>query len=870
MAKMIIKLLILVLSTVFSSAWYYSHQDVGEVKIAGIFNVHLKGNLGKRCGIIDPQYGIMFVEAMLFALDRINNDTSILHGLKLRTRIYDTCGDKLYLRNILVQVANYHSQGVVGPQYSDDAITTATIMNIFGKNTISYAATSPDLENRIRHGYFYRTVPSDYNAVKLLVSLALKFKWNYIALISSEGNYGQRSSDLFRDSATKQGICIPIDMTISEDAKTGDYEYILQMIKKQSAIKVVYLLLTDNHLKIFFEVAQKLKEDIGYLQFVASDGWGTRSFVASGKTVANGTITFQVDHSEVREFREYFLKLKPATNKRNVWFEQFWEETFNCTFKNSTVQKACTGDEELTDGVGYYSQTPVLSVINAMYAYAYAFKKVIWYECLITNKTVDYCSKNKTMLQKLTSYRAILSHVRETQFKEPFRNKIFKFSASGDYDEDYKIYNFQMPNNTTQGIFKEVGRWNNVDNKTVVFRNTVQNFPLQPETWRLNIDADRIGWKSNALPVSVCSRPCDPGHVQHFRSACCWTCVACKRNDVIRNNTCLSCHLTAAPDPSRRYCNALPVKTIAMYKHISVTILSVSILGIFATSAVGALFLKNFDRRIVRASSRELCLLMLLGIICAYASPIAFIIKPSSMVCNSQRVIVGIGLTSCYAPLLLRTNRIYRIFKSAKTTASCPSMISPRSQIAMSMGTSGIGLLIGLVSILGRDSQINTAYPSHREFVVQYCELNAQTMIVNLSFSSALMIATTWFAFKTRNFPKNYNEAKYIGLTMYVTCLVLAVVLPLFLFINDEEGKSRTLTLCSLCLITASVNLLGLFGNKVKLLVSKNAVEIDTNIATLETTRTNMQRIGVTVSFNDKTEFKGETSCDRTTITPTA
>ncbi|XP_065057656.1 metabotropic glutamate receptor 2-like [Rhopilema esculentum] len=699
MAKMIIKLLILILSTVFSSAWYYSHQDVGEVKIAGIFNVHLKGNLGKRCGIIDPQYGIMFVEAMLFALDRINNDTSILHGLKLRTRIYDTCGDKLYLRNILVQVANYHSQGVVGPQYSDDAITTATIMNIFGKNTISYAATSPDLENRIRHGYFYRTVPSDYNAVKLLVSLALKFKWNYIALISSEGNYGQRSSDLFRDSATKQGICIPIDMTISEDAKTGDYEYILQMIKKQSAIKVVYLLLTDNHLKIFFEVAQKLKEDIGYLQFVASDGWGTRSFVASGKTVANGTITFQVDHSEVREFREYFLKLKPATNKRNVWFEQFWEET---------------------------------------------------------------------------------------------------------------------------------------------------------------------------LPVSVCSRPCDPGHVQHFRSACCWTCVACKRNDVIRNNTCLSCHLTAVPDPSRRYCNALPVKTIAMYKHISVTILSVSILGIFATSAVGALFLKNFDRRIVRASSRELCLLMLLGIICAYASPIAFIIKPSSMVCNSQRVIVGIGLTSCYAPLLLRTNRIYRIFKSAKTTASRPSMISPRSQIAMSMGISGIGILIGLVSILGRDSQINTAYPSHREFVVQYCELNAQTMIVNLSFSSVLMIATTWFAFKTRNFPKNYNEAKYIGLTMYVTCLVLAVVLPLFLFINDEEGKSRTLTLCSLCLITASVNLLGLFGNKVKLLVSKNAVEIDTNITTLGTTRTNIQRIGVTVSFNDKTEFKGETSSDRTTITPTA
>lgn len=158
-------------------------------------------------------------------------------------------------------------------------------------------------------------------------------------------------------------------------------------------------------------------------------------------------------------------------------------------------------------------------------------------------------------------------------------------------------------------------------------------------------------------------------------------------------------------------------------------------------------------------------------------------------------------------------------------------MVSPRSQIAMSLSLTAISALIGLVSITGSESKIKSAYPKHREYTIRYCKLSNETVFMNLSFSTALMIATTWFAFKTRNFPKNYNEAKYIGFTMYTTCLVLAMFLPVFYLIVDKDGKSRITIMCCICGLIATINLFGLFGPKIKLmLTAANQTEATTGV----------------------------------------
>ena len=44
------------------------------------------------------------------------------------------------------------------------------------------------------------------------------------------------------------------------------------------------------------------------------------------------------------------------------------------------------------------------------------------------------------------------------------------------------------------------------------------------------------------------------------------------------------------------------------------------------------------------------------------------------------------------------------------------------------------------------------------------------------------MVSSTVLAFKTRLFPKNYNESKYIAITLYVTCVAWTLFIPGYFF----------------------------------------------------------------------------------------
>lgn len=70
------------------------------------------------------------------------------------------------------------------------------------------------------------------------------------------------------------------------------------------------------------------------------------------------------------------------------------------------------------------------------------------------------------------------------------------------------------------------------------------------------------------------------------------------------------------------------------------------------------------------------------------------------------------------------------------------------------------------------------------------CRVSTFSLIMSLIYNMILIILCTWYAFKTRKIPENFNEAKYIGFTMYSTCIVWLAFLPIYFGTNNDYKVS--------------------------------------------------------------------------------
>jgi hypothetical protein len=196
---------------------------------------------------------------MLYAIDLINNSTTLLPSIKLGARIFDTCdrdtialekcvnfvGDYYVLNNENIandfscervpansiyenkyganinnnnninsmiprkkQDAIYKRKvvGVIGAASSSVSIQVANLLRLFQVPQISYASTSPELSNKERFPFFSRVLPSDKLQAEAMASLVYHLDWNYVATLGEEGNLG--GIDAFISYAKAKSIII--------------------------------------------------------------------------------------------------------------------------------------------------------------------------------------------------------------------------------------------------------------------------------------------------------------------------------------------------------------------------------------------------------------------------------------------------------------------------------------------------------------------------------------------------------------------------------------------------------------------------------------------------------------------------------------
>ncbi|KAF4533217.1 hypothetical protein B566_EDAN011844 [Ephemera danica] len=237
----------------------------GDIVLGGLFPVHEKGEKSP-CGLKVYNRGVQRLEAMLFAVDLINRNSSILPTIRLGVNILDTCSRDTYALNRSLEFIRGslnnldtsafecldHSTpiprrnstgpvfGVIGGSYSSVSLQVANLLRLFHIPQISPASTAQALSDKSRFDFFARTVPPDTFQAIALVDIVKSLNWSYVSTVYSEGSYGENGFEAFHREATERNVCIAAAEKVPSAADDRVFESILgKLLKKSSARGVV-------------------------------------------------------------------------------------------------------------------------------------------------------------------------------------------------------------------------------------------------------------------------------------------------------------------------------------------------------------------------------------------------------------------------------------------------------------------------------------------------------------------------------------------------------------------------------------------------------------------------------------------------------
>uniref|UniRef100_A0A4W6FEK8 Olfactory receptor C family, r1 n=1 Tax=Lates calcarifer TaxID=8187 RepID=A0A4W6FEK8_LATCA len=131
---------------------------------------------------------LKYMYVMAFAVEEINRNSTLLPGVKLGYRIFDSCSRYPwalqhalgceYFKTCIIAVKNVNNISVSFPQ-------------------ISYFASCPCLSDRSKFPNFFRTIPSDIYQAWAMAQLAIRFHWTWIGAVIVNNDYGQLAIQVY-------------------------------------------------------------------------------------------------------------------------------------------------------------------------------------------------------------------------------------------------------------------------------------------------------------------------------------------------------------------------------------------------------------------------------------------------------------------------------------------------------------------------------------------------------------------------------------------------------------------------------------------------------------------------------------------------
>ncbi|KAJ7996264.1 hypothetical protein DPEC_G00235290 [Dallia pectoralis] len=531
-------------------------QKTGDILLGGLFPMHFGVASKDQDLAARPEStecvrynfrGFRWLQAMIFAIEEVNNSSTLLPNITLGYRIFDTCNtvskaleatlsfvaqnkiDSLNLDEFCNCTDHIPSTiAVVGASGSAVSTAVANLLGLFYIPQISYASSSRLLSNKNQFKSFMRTIPTDEHQATAMADIIDYFQWNWVIAVASDDEYGRPGIEKFEKEMEERDICIHLNELISQYLEEWQIRGLVDRIENSSA-KVIVVFASGPDVEPL--IKEMVKRNISDRIWLASEAWATSSLIAKPEylDVVAGTIGFALRAGEIPGFKDFLQVVTPKQSSYNEFVREFWEETFNCYLEDSqrlkdsengstSFRPMCTGEEDIMGAETPYLDYTHLRISYNVYVAVYSIAQALQDILTCTPGRGLFANNSCADIRKIEAWQ-VLKQLRHLNFSNSLGEKVH-FDENADLPGSYTIINWQRSPEHGSVAFEEVGFYN------MRAKRGVQLF----------IENTKILWNGydTEVPFSNCSEECEPGTrkgIIESMPTCCFECTECSEGE---------------------------------------------------------------------------------------------------------------------------------------------------------------------------------------------------------------------------------------------------------------------------------------------------------------------------------------------------
>uniref|UniRef100_A0A8C3QH18 Taste 1 receptor member 1 n=1 Tax=Cyanoderma ruficeps TaxID=181631 RepID=A0A8C3QH18_9PASS len=669
------------------------------------------------------RHGYCLSQALRFAVEEINNSSTLLPNVTLGYEIYDTCSEPTNFHATLCALArkgrqdvqvlssfqHYEPQAVavIGPDSTRLALTTAAVLSLF---LVPEVTSTESLSLKRLYPSFLRTIPSDRQQVKAIFSLLQHFGWTWVVLLGSDNTYGRAGLDALQELLSTSNVCVAYRGTIPANSDANNPE-LHNLVRILTDVKVNVTVVFSNRGSVlpFFEVV--VQRNITDMVWVASEDWSLAQIIwqVPGIQTIGSVFGMAVEKPEstmLERFEAWKMSEEGAgaecASSAEAGGESVGNAWLDCT-------QCCTSCRALATVPDMYDAQGSFNVYSAVYAVAHGLHDLL-------GCASGTCSKSTVYPWQV---RATLWKIHEDSFPQ---GRVFPFC--------------------------------------------------------LEVSCLSQRLKSH----SVCSEACQPGEMrlQQSRHKCCFSCVACPAGTFLNRSDpfdCQACGLGEWAPAGSEVCFSRTIEFLSWSEPLSWALLAMAVLLMLLIAGLAVLFALNISTPVVKSAGGKTCFLMLGSLACTCSSLFCYFGEPSRVACLLRVPLCTISFTVFLSCVATRCFQILCIFK---LNARCPALYEAwmrrQGPVLFVAASTAAQVVLCVVVEAVSPSVPRREYGARDEWVVLEC---AQSGAADAAIAYTVLLSAGCFAlsYAGTDLPAAYNEAKSLTVSLLLHLACSAAVL---------------------------------------------------------------------------------------------